>query len=202
MESDNQLKENENNTLEDTQARLAEELQTSIAKKVRADSEYTAKLTSIDSLRTLQPDLEFDCFKNKLAEMAEKDDFKDIQTVIAPNGIAFLYSTAFMTKQYANILATIESDDKSLLIATTVRDDSRIYPRLTKLEFFMAPPFSMKPDGLEVHINKTIENEEYKDIKILVASTGARYLYSNLYINDSYAKTIAEWEEVEQFENP
>ena len=194
MEADNKTEESEKLMAEETQAMIAE--------KVRGESEDPAKLTSIDSLAALKPDLNLDYIEGNLLEMATNDDYKDIQSVVAPNGIVFLYSTTFMTKQYADILARVEANDKCATIAGTVRDDSRIYPRLTKIEYFLTPLFNIEHEELEAHIASTLEREEYKDIKLLIASTGAHYLYSDLYIEAPYAKSLVEWEEVEQHDNP
>ena len=48
----------------------------------------------------------------------------------------------------------------------------------------------------------TLERQEFQDIKPIHASTGARYLYSNLYMDEDYAISLVEWEEVERDENP
>lgn len=202
MEVENKSKENEINTAEELQAKLAEELKVSIAEKVREESGNSAKLTSIDSLAALKPDVELEYIDNNLAEMAKSDDYKDIKSMVAPNGTVYLYSATFITIQYANILARVEANDKCATIAMTVRDDSKIYPRLTRIEYFLVPPFNIKPEELEVHIARTLEREEYKDIKLLIASTEVHYLFSDLYIGEAYAKTLMEWEEVEQYENP
>lgn len=189
-------------TTEESKNNMAVEIQAMIAEKVREESKNMAKLTSIGPLTTLAPDLKLDGIKASLLEMAKSDDYMDIKSIVAPNNAMYLYSEASITKEYATILARVEANDMCSTIALTVREESRIYPRLTSVEFFVQPLFNVVSDELEAYITRTMEREEFKDLKLMIASTGARYLYSDLYINEEYARALAEWEEVEQFENP
>ncbi len=71
-------------------------------------------------------------------------------------------------------------NDPCATIATMVRNESRVYPQPTNIELFA----------------------EFKDIQLIHASTDARYLYSNLYMDEDHARSLVEWEEVEREENP
>ncbi len=194
MEADNRSEESEEV--------VSEEIQAGIAEKVREESKNSAKLVSIDSLTALGPELSLDDIRTNLLVMADSDDYTDIKSVVAPSGVAYLYSDTYITKEYADIQSRVEADDRCSTIAMTVRDESRIYPRLTSIEFFGEPIFNIEPDEVEVCVTRTMEREEFKDVRLIVASTGARYLYSDLYINEDYARTLVEWEEVGQFDNP
>ncbi|MFC1865806.1 hypothetical protein ACFLYB_03745 [Chloroflexota bacterium] len=180
-----------------------EDIKPLIAEKVRDNSKNLAKLTGIDSLFTVGPTLEADKINTALADIEQDDDsYRDIKSIVASTGAVYLYSDTYIADNYAGILVRAEADDPCATIASTVRDDSRIYPRPTSIELFKEPVFNIDPLELEAHVTRAIERPEYKDIKLISASTGVRFLYSDLYINEAYAKSLAEWEAVEQYENP
>ncbi len=180
----------------------AEEIQTWIAERVREDSHNLVKLTDVDSLGALGSDLAPDDLETNLADMVKDDRYKDIKSVAAPTGAVYFYSETYITKNYAEILARAEADDPCATIALTVREESKIYPRPTNIELFKDRIFNIDPDEFETHIARTLERQEFNDIKLINASTVARYLYSSLYMSEDYAKSLVEWEEVEQYENP
>ena len=180
----------------------AEDVKIKIANKVREDSKNLAKLTSVDSLVTLISDLKSDEVEANLAELLKDNRYQDIKSVVASTGTGYLYSETYITENYADILVRAEANDPCATIAATVRDEARIYPRATKIEFFKNPVFNINPDELEGHLASTLERPEFKDIKIITASTEARYLYSELYMNEDYARSLVEWAEVGQEENP
>ncbi len=179
-----------------------EDTKTRIAEKVREDSKNLAKLTSVDSFCTADPVLEMDKVKASLADMERDERCQDIKSVVASTGAVYLFSETYITNSYADILVRAEANDPCATIAATVRDESRIYPRPTNIEYFNEPVFNIKPDELERHLTNTLERQEFKDIKLISASTGVRYLYSTLSMNDDYARSLVEWKEVEEEENP
>ena len=179
-----------------------EDIKTKVAEKVREDSKNLAKLAGVDSFYTADPVLETDKVKASLVDIETDERYQDIKSVVASTGAVYLFSETYITKNYAEILARAEANDPCATIAATVREESRIYPRPTNIEFFKEPIFSINADELETHIARTLEREEFKDIKLINASTGARYLYSELYMNEDYATSLVEWEEVERDENP
>lgn len=191
-----------NHLPEDTKNGEAEEVPARIANNVREQSKNLTKLTAVDGIGTLLPDLEADNIAANLADMEKDDRYQDIKSVVASTGDVYLYSETYITNNYADILARAEVNDPCATIAATVRDEARIYPRATRIEFFKNPIFNIVPEELETHITRTLEREEFTDIKLLTASTGARYLYSDLYMEEDYARSLVEWEEVEEEENP
>lgn len=191
-----------NHPTEERGKNSAEEIQTGIAERVREDSQNLSKLTCVDSLCTPVSDLEPDRVQVILADMGKDDRYKDIKSLAASTGAVYLYSETYITKNYAEILARAEANDPCATIAATVRDESRIYPRPTNIELFKDRVFNIDPDEVETHITRTLEQQEFNDIKLILASTGASYLYSNLYMSEDYAKSLVEWEEVEQYDNP
>lgn len=179
-----------------------EELQVRIADKVREVSRNLAELTSRDSLSTLGPDLEATEIEDTISAMAQDDRYRDIKLVTAATGAAYLYSDTHVTESYAKILARAAANDPCATIAATVRDESRIYPRPTKTRLFREAVFNINSDEFGIHVARTLGRPEYKDIKKIVASTGAVYLYSDLYLDTDQALALVEWNEVGQFKNP
>ncbi|MFC2016156.1 hypothetical protein ACFLUF_00390 [Chloroflexota bacterium] len=183
-----------------------EAIKTRIAEKVREDSKNLVKVTAIDSLGTpltgLEADKVEDNVADNVAEVLKDDRYRDIKSVVASTGAVYLYSETYITKNYADILARAEANDPCATITGTVRDESKIYPRPTNIEYFNNPIFNINPEEFEEHLASTLERQEFKDIKLINASTGARYLYSNLYMDDDYARSLVEWKEVEEEENP
>ncbi|MFC1871670.1 hypothetical protein ACFLYF_04645 [Chloroflexota bacterium] len=180
----------------------AEDNKVRITEKVREESKNLAKLTSVDSLVTLVSDLKPDEVEADFAELLKDSRYPDIRSILASTGAVYLYSETYITKSYADALVLAEANDPCATIAAMVRDEARIYPRATRIEFFKNPIFNINPDELEGHLVSTLECPEFKDIKLIDASTGARYLYSELYMDEDYARSLVEWEEVGQEENP
>ena len=179
-----------------------ENCKTEIANKVREDSKNLRNLTNLDSLVALFPaGTEAAKVESILLDMQQDERYSDIRK-IATFSTVYLYSTGYMTDSYADILSKAKADDKCITIAGTVREEARIYPRPTNIEFFKNPLFNIKPDELETYFTKTLERPEFKDIKLVTASTGARYLYSDLYMKEEYVKSLIEWEEVGRLDNP
>lgn len=178
------------------------EVQAKIASKVRDVSKSLAELTGVDTLADVDPDVESDDLQTALEELAEDDRYGDIRLVTSSTGADYLYSETYITRSYAGILIRAAANDPCATIAATVRDESRIYPRPTPVELFREPIFNIEAGELDVHVARVLQREEYQDIKKIVASTGAVYLYSDLYLHPNQALAQVEWTEVGQDENP
>lgn len=114
----------------------------------------------------------------------------------------YFFSDLSMTEAYAVHLYRIEERDPVKLIADTVRDDSRIYPRPTPMATFREQPFLMTKEVLDEALLSMKTRPDYADIRISTASNEARYLYSNKYLSELYADSLTEWYEVGLRENP
>jgi len=177
----------------------AEDVFSIIAEKVREKSMNEARLVSLTSIL---PDMTPEEAGAKLVGLAEDEHFQDIKALKASTGTVYLYSATYITDNYAGILIRAEENDPCVTIAATVRNEAKTYPRATRTEYFMNPIFNINPDELDKHIAGTMERPEFKDIKSITASTGTRFLYSDLYLNEGYARSLIEWEEVGQYDNP
>ena len=181
---------------------LGEEVRSQIVGQVRRDSNEKAKLTPADRLGALIPGAEPDKVEAHLVLLLEDERYKDVKLVSNSRGAKYLYSEDHMTGTYALVLARAEANDPIRTIAETVREESRIYPRPTRLDMFSAPVFNINPSEVERYAREIVNDSAYPDIKLAEASNGALYLYSELYLNSRWVKTTIEWEEVEQFNNP
>lgn len=114
----------------------------------------------------------------------------------------YFFSELAMTRAYAAYLFRLAEKDLVGLVLETVREDSRIYPRPTPLDFFRASPFGLNPEQVEDILSRIRERGDCGDIRESRASNGARYLYSTLYLTVAHAEALTEWNEVGQAENP
>ena len=182
---------------------FAEEVRSQIVSKVREDSGKLIKLTAVTSLGALIPGAETDKIDVHLSAILKDERYQDVKLITNSKKTRYLYSENAITQTYAEILARAGANDPVATIAETVRDESRIYPRPTKVDLFTVEIFNINPDRLGEYIAELVKNPEYGDIKQLKASTGATYLYSTLYIkSEDWVKYMVEWEEVGRHQNP
>lgn len=188
---------------EDAEARLITlEAHEKIAARVREDSRAHTCLTLADSLAELFPDVPSGEFQMFVSTLAEDDACRDIRRLMGPTGLVYLYCEKHMTHGYANLLARIETHDPYATIAETVREESRIYPRPTKVELFYAPVFQIPVGQIKAVVENLMKQEEYQDIKRIIAPTAAIYLYSTRFMDPKQAERWVQWEEVERINNP
>jgi len=177
------------------------DLPTRIVEGIREDSK-NGKLTSRESLGAVAPELTPDMLEVTLAEMAQNQEYGDIRRIVASTGAEYFYSDKLVSGSYAKILLRAEEKDSLATVAATVREDSRIYPRPTNFSVFKESVFGIEAEELETLLSQLSTRSEYQDIKKIVASTGAVYLFSSLHLNAALARAQVEYEEVELEENP
>ncbi len=180
----------------------SERLQEKIAERVRADSKSEVRLTPVAALAELATDAAALPLDACLAAMTTDERYQDIKTVSDSAGVAYLYCDMHMTGSYAALLARVEAKNPYALVAETVRDESRIYPRATKVSLFYEPVFRIAPGELETVIEGLLHRAEFADIKKVVATTGAIYLYSERFMVPAHAEAWVQWEEVDRLLNP
>ncbi len=185
-----------------TQKALEEETQERIAKKVRADSAEMTCLTAIKTLQDLIADVPPDQVEKCVETMMSSGHYEDIRLVISPAEAGYLYCADHITENYARLLTRAETKNPLTIIAETVREESRIYPRATKVDLFYEPVFQIEAGLVWAAVETMSQREEFNDIKKIVAPTGAVYLFSELYMTDPQARAFVQWEEVEKFNNP
>lgn len=132
-----------------------------------------------------------------LTEQAE-DDIK----LMRGSRDVYYFSDRFMTAAYALHLFRVAEKDPARMIADTVRDESRIYPRPTPVSTFLATPFRLTTAELDGLLWQISQRNDMTDIKSTAASDGSIYLYSSDFLEDTHADSLAEWDAVGQAENP
>ena len=180
-----------------------EEVKFLLAEKVRADSKDDNKLTSAADLLSLAPEMEKDGIVAVLDGLRNDERYADIKAVTSPNGDVYYHSDRHMSGYYAVVLGRVAAKDPVATVAAMVRDESRIYPRPTCIEFFTEPVFGIPPGDLKAVFDKLVRRPEYGDIKLMVhPETGAVYAYSSKYMNGDKAFQKMHWVEVVKPANP
>ena len=180
-----------------------EELKFLFAEKVRAESKNAAALTSVDDLLSLAPEMEQDGVVAILDEMRTDERYADIKPVTSPNGEVYYHSDKHMSCYYAVVLSRVAARDPVATVAAMIRDESRIYPRPTCIEFFMEPMFQIPPGDLKAVFDELVNKPDYSDIKLMVhPETGGVYAYSSQYLSEDAAFQKMHWVEVVKPANP
>jgi hypothetical protein len=173
-----------------------------VAEKVRADS-AKVQLTAKADFSKEPFDLADEAFDEVMAELAVREEYKDVTTIVEDGEIVYLYSSDLISRNYAGLLARGLRNDPVRMIADTVREESELYPRPTPLAVFGVPPFSLGEDEAEQAERELLERPEYADIHQVEASTGAIYLFSDCSsLTEPFVHSMVEWEEVGRFDNP
>jgi len=169
-----------------------------VALVVREQSRTEATLTRMDSLLVDERPLSTEEQEDLAQQLLADEGCSDLRCLRGSSGLLCLYSRDFISDGYARILLRAEDGNPYETIAATVREESEIYPRPTPLAIFREPTFGLQPDRVEQLVEEMLQLEQYRDIKTIVATTGARYLYSERYLDGEWARSLVEWEEVER----
>jgi hypothetical protein len=126
---------------------------------------------------------------------------EEIRTTVGVDGVPRYSHRQAMTETYARLLLRKEEGPLQL-IAETVRENSKLYPRPVSLGLFTDPPFDMAPDEVLSCIQRMAGLEEYGDIAQTTTSMGSVFLFSKRHLEPGYASYLAEWLDVGQANNP
>ena len=126
---------------------------------------------------------------------------EDLREISGKKAAIHYYSQRSMTEAYARILIQ-KVDGPLTLMAETIRENSRRYPRPVRLDIFEEPPFDLTPEEISLCLKEMVEQEEYHDIQQTTTSIGTVFLYSKLYLEPDYASMLAEWFDVGQSKSP
>ena len=180
---------------------MSDQVHAQVAARVREDSTLV-RLTPVSALSELFPNVSNEQMTQYVASLCGQAEYADITLQTGPGGTRYLYSENAMTGAFASLLTRAEAKDPCKMIAETVREESRTYPRPTKVTLFYEPVFQIDGVHMQEVVDETLSRPDCADIKKIVASTGAVYLYSERYMPSGQAERWVEWEEVEQFRNP
>ncbi|WFA09992.1 hypothetical protein [Tissierella sp. Yu-01] len=165
------------------------------------DNSMSGNLTKAEDFIDEPFSLEVDEVLPLLEELKGREEFSDIIMKKGAETI-YLFSVNYITLNYAKLMILVEEKDFFKMIAETVREESRIYPRPTDIKLFSKAPFKLSRDEFIQVYDELKKKEEYMDIKETRASNQALYLYSDKYMKNAYARSLAEWVEVEAEQNP
>lgn len=160
---------------------------------VRAASEGVA-LVTLAELQSRFPDTE-------IQNLLPSPDYADLKA-LKGDSETYYFSTLSMSESYAQYLFRVEEKNPLRMVAETVREDSRIYPRPTPLRSFQEPPFNLSEEELRSMLDRFGPGTGTEDIRSGAASNGVLYLYSSLYLEPGHAEGLIEWNEVERWNNP
>lgn len=171
-----------------------EEVKATMAEKIRRESRVTTALTPLSSLFALFPDLQSVKICSLLNEMQTQVQYRDIKTVSAFSGEMYLYCQMHITDTYASLLVRSAATDACSTIVETVREESRIYPRPTKVSVFSSQVYGIPAATLQPCIVRVLNSPEYADIRKLVhPESESEYLYSNLHMTEEQAYSLMKW---------
>jgi len=131
----------------------------------------------------------------------EKAGIQDI-ALIHHGEREYFYSELLMTHSYAEMAARACNANACLVIAETVRDDSRIYARPTPIVIFRDAPFQIPQDSLSQALEDMRGDPRYSDVGSVWASDDSRFLFSSIYLYPAQAESLAEWAAVGRLQNP
>ncbi len=181
-------------TAEPTMAQMTAEL-------VRERARKDAKLTPVSALAYEGQMLDETQQQQLLAEIQADEQCADVKLLRTSAGATYLYSTSVMSDTYARILLRAEDGNPYETIAGTVREESETYPRPTMVSMLKDPTFGLDPDQVEQLAREIVQLPEYSDLKLVEASTGAIYLYSDRHLDEDWAESLVEWEEVGKYKS-
>jgi len=136
-----------------------------------------------------------------LARLGADEKYSDI-TALKGKKTVYYYSTLHISQNYASMLARVSDQDLHALVAGTIRDESRIYPRPADARLFEKAPFHLSIPQVVQLVESMGHMEEYSDIQSMTASNGAVYFYSAQYLAEDHARGLMEWIEVEEEQIP
>lgn len=181
-----------------TQLTLAQE----VAELVRDQSKTEATLTPMASLEVDDKPLEAIEQETLIQEVLADPRCADLRLLRSSAGAAYFYSSLHVSDSYARILLRVEEDNPYETIAATVREESEVYPRPTPIAALRNHTFGLDPGRIEQLVLELMQLEQYKDIKLIEASTGAIYLHSDRFLDPDWAQSLVEWEEVGKNASP
>ncbi|MBJ6800885.1 hypothetical protein [Geomonas propionica] len=175
-----------------------EEVKHAMAERIRRDSRVITALTPLNAIFTLCPEIKPVKVCSLLNEMQTQVQYRDIKTVSAFSGELYLYCDAHITEKYAGLLVRSAVTDACSTIVETVREESRIYPRPTRVSLFTSHVYGIPAATLHPCIVRVLNSPQFSDIRKLVhPETDAEYLYSTLHMNEEQAYSLMKWMEEE-----
>lgn len=114
----------------------------------------------------------------------------------------YLYSVSLLSHSFAKALYHTAEDNDVATFVDVVRTESSTYPRPVGIDSLMNPPYLWSRAHTREVFGKVQEAGSFNDIHEVHASNGVAFYYSDLYLSEAQAKSLAEWAAVERQRNP
>ncbi len=176
----------------------------SLAEKTVECIRSTSKKAQLITLTTLQESLDLESTEelgSLLGNSELGESYPDIRCLQGRKA-SYYFSDQYISENYANMLMRVEEQDLAALVAGTIRDESRMYPRPTDARLFQAAPFKLSHEQVLGIVENMQKTEEYQDIHAITASNGAVYFFSSQHLTKAHAEGLMEWTEVKSHEIP
>lgn len=139
-------------------------------------------------------------------ELADTDklpdlDVSDIAFMFGKKGI-YLYSVALLSHSFARALYLTAEDNDMATFVDVVRTESSTYPRPVGIDAFMNPPYLWPRSKTLRVFDEVVATGSFNDIKQTATSFGTPYFYSDMYLSEAQAGSLAQWYGVERGMNP
>lgn len=139
-------------------------------------------------------------------ELADTDelpdlDVSDIAFIFGKKGI-YLYSVALLSHSFARALYLTAEDNDMATFVDVVRTESSTYPRPVGIDAFMNPPYLWPRSKTLRVFDEVVATGSFNDIKQTATSFGTPYFYSDMYLSEAQAASLAQWYGVERGMNP
>jgi hypothetical protein len=153
------------------------------------------RLTSKASLRKAPLSLPADEIDSHIQELLSRPEAH--VTELKGKKEFFYFSADIMAFNFAQMLLLAEENDIYNTIATMVRFNCKTYPRPTSLDSLSDPPIFLDKQRAKNAIAVMKKRSEYSDIKTVIVSNGAPYYYSEQFMTEVYAQSLAQFAEVD-----
>lgn len=134
-------------------------------------------------------------------ELAHELSYDDIRHTNR-HGIAYYWSSEYMSKTYLEMALVSASDNPLEQIAYMTRQECITYQRPLRLTMLTHPPFSLSIEQIDEALLQARETQDFIDIGEVNASNDDRYLYSTQTLSQAQARALAEYYSVEIPMNP
>ena len=128
-------------------------------------------------------------------------DVSDVAVLTGKKGI-YLYSVALLSHSFAKALYHTAEDNDLATFVDVVRTESSVYPRPVAIQSFSNPPYLWPRERTRRAFDEAVSSGSFPDIHEVRTSYGTPYYYSDLYLSEAQAASLAQWDGVERGANP
>lgn len=180
---------NEPAVVKQTAEPTVEEIKAKIAETVRAAAGEHSAMTPAETVFSLVPKTRQETITALLDEMAADDLYPDIKALTTDSGKVFFFSTTYIQADEA--VAKSRMEEVKLKIAEKVRADSQDRVRLTPAGDLQELVPEQERYKIAAILKEMQETPAYADVKMVTASNGHVFFYSDLHMSNYYALVLS-----------